>query len=183
MGKYRSTLILFLILSAASFYTDELASLFGDMGLYIAVVQFRNPADSASINHIEFRFEEGVGESLKFYNVPTNWTSDKNASLFFHLYGVLDPRGSVTIELACNKYFPPVEYPIMVTGFTSDNKTIPGDMNIKFNDVIPLRVLSYISRSPNQSVLFVLTGLFFVIEVVYFILDRLKNETLKPQPS
>ena len=183
MGKYRSTLILFLILSAASFFTDELASLAGDMGLYVAVVQFRNPPEGASLNHIEFEIEEGVSKWLQFYNEPAGWRCYKDALSFHLVDGVLAPGGSVTIELACYKYFPFIEYPITMTGFTSDNTSISGETLIKFKDVIPLRVLSYISRSPNQSVLFGLTGLFFVIEAVYFILDRCKNETPKPQSS
>jgi len=176
MGKYRSTLILFLILSVASFYTDELARLCGEMGLYIGVIQFNNPAESESITRIEFHFEEDVSNSLEFFQEPAGWRCYKDGTSFNLINGVLNPRESVTIQLSCDRYFPFLDYPFVANGFTTTNAALPGDGRIKFNDVIPLRVLFYISRSPNQSILFLLTGVFFVLELISTLRDRKKKQ-------
>jgi len=178
MTKYRSTLIVLIILSIASFFPTELTKLAGDMGLYIGVVQFNNQSDE-SIKEMEFYFEPLVGESLMIYEEPIGWSCYKEGTTFHFTDGILAPRESITIQLSCYQYFPNIQYPFIATGYTESNAAISGDGVIKFNDFILLRILYYISRSPNQTVLLALTGVFILIELIDYI--RHRNDT-QPKP-
>ena len=116
------------------------------------------------IIHIDFQFDQEIGESLIVVKTPSPWNSIQEGSTLSLTGGNLAPGNALSVSVSFNKYVESGDRPFTGIGTTSGGESITSTGVLVVTEMIILKIIYIL----NQNQIFLIGGtiVLFVAEII-----------------
>ena len=134
-----------LVLGTAGLLSDNLSEIIGPIE-YNGYLGFSFDGIEATVNQVEWVFEEEIGESLIVLEVPTGWEYDITVNSVILTGGELAPGDHLQVTVSFREYVAKGDRPLEATGITNEDDPLKAEGVLEVSELNLLKILELLDQ-------------------------------------